>query len=105
MCVGEPFEVRPHDCIDGRPFLECTDPGAPQRFVVDDEGQVGHIISVARKSCAAPALLLADLRCEGRNGLLTLARMWPTTATGAFVPKDDSEALAHLVAMVGARDA
>jgi aminoglycoside 9-adenylyltransferase len=32
--------------------------------------------------------LLADLRGDERNVLLTLARMWRTAATGEFVPKD-----------------
>jgi len=36
---------------------------------------------------ARPALL-ADLRGDERNVLLTLARMWRTLATGEFVPKD-----------------
>ncbi len=36
---------------------------------------------------ALPALL-ADLHGDERNVLLTLARMWHTAATGAFVPKD-----------------
>lgn len=36
---------------------------------------------------ALPALL-ADLQGDERNVLLTLARMWHTAATGAFVPKD-----------------
>jgi len=42
---------------------------------------------------ALPALL-ADLYGDERNVLLTLARMWRTAATGAFVPKDAAAAWA-----------
>jgi streptomycin 3"-adenylyltransferase len=42
---------------------------------------------------ALPALL-ADLRGDERNVLLTLARMWHTAATGAFAPKDAAAAWA-----------
>ena len=42
---------------------------------------------------ALPALL-ADLYGDERNVLLTLARMWHTAATGAFVPKDAAAAWA-----------
>ncbi len=42
---------------------------------------------------AVPALL-GDLRGDERNVLLTLARMWRTAATGAFVPKDAAAAWA-----------
>jgi aminoglycoside 9-adenylyltransferase len=42
---------------------------------------------------ALPALL-ADLDGDERNVLLTLARMWHTAATGAFVPKDAAAAWA-----------
>lgn len=38
--------------------------------------------------------LLADLRGDERNVLLTLARMWHTATTGAFVPKDVAAAWA-----------
>lgn len=37
-------------------------------------------------------VLLADLWGDERNVLLTLARMWHTAATGAFVPKDAAAA-------------
>jgi len=42
---------------------------------------------------ALPALL-ADLYGDERNVLLTLARMWHTATTGAFVPKDAAAAWA-----------
>ena len=42
---------------------------------------------------ALPALL-ADLHGDERNVLLTLARMWHTAATGAFVPTDAAAAWA-----------
>lgn len=42
---------------------------------------------------ALPALL-ADLRGDERNVLLTLARMWHTAATGGFMPKDAAAAWA-----------
>lgn len=102
-----PHHLVPAALSDLERFL-CDDDGMPPLVKIalahvqfetihpfsDGNGRVGRLLTTFLSTERGLPELLGDLVGDERNVLLTLARMWRTAATGAFVPKDAAAAWA-----------